>query len=110
MTSEPTSAVRFEEMLIDVISATSLHVDWCPPINCSGIHGYKIRYSIKDNSSYNEVFVTNGISSYTLSGLKPNTEYVISVNAIDENESVLHNCGWGTQRTEEIYGRFCHLF
>ena len=97
--------VRFEEMLIDVINATSLHVDWCPALNCSGIHGYKIHYSVKDNASYNEIFVTPGISSYTISGLKPNTEYVISVNAIDENDIVVHNCGLGTQRTDEIDGR-----
>lgn len=106
MTSpEVTTTVRFEEMLIDVINSTTIHVDWCPPVNCSGIYGYKIRYSIKDNPSYNEIFVTSGISNYTLSGLKPNTEYVISVNAIDDNEIVVQNCGWGSQRTEENDGK-----
>lgn len=87
-----------------MVNPTSIHIDWCPPINCQGIHGYKIRYSIKDNSSYNEIFVTPGTTSYTLTGLKPSTEYVINVNAIDENEHVLQNCGLGTQRTDDVDG------
>ncbi|XP_045156684.2 leucine-rich repeat, immunoglobulin-like domain and transmembrane domain-containing protein 2 isoform X1 [Mercenaria mercenaria] len=96
------AAVRFEEMLIEVINSSTLYVDWCPVLNCDNLYGYKIRYSITDSSSYNEVFVTPGISNYTLTGLKPATEYVICVNAIDDNERVIQQCGLATQKTVEF--------
>ncbi|WAR00715.1 hypothetical protein MAR_025087 [Mya arenaria] len=96
------TSVRFEDMMVDTINATTLHLDWCPLLNCDTLYGYKIRYSIKDHCSYNEIFVTSGISSYTISGLKPNTEYIISVNAVDAEERTVHNCGWGTFRTDDL--------
>ncbi|XP_045156685.2 uncharacterized protein LOC123523112 isoform X2 [Mercenaria mercenaria] len=99
------AAVRFEEMLIEVINSSTLYVDWCPVLNCDNLYGYKIRYSITDSSSYNEVFVTPGISNYTLTGLKPATEYVICVNAIDDNERVIQQCGLATQKTVEFEGK-----
>ncbi|XP_052796280.1 uncharacterized protein LOC128228819 isoform X2 [Mya arenaria] len=98
------TSVRFEDMMVDTINATTLHLDWCPLLNCDTLYGYKIRYSIKDHCSYNEIFVTSGISSYTISGLKPNTEYIISVNAVDAEERTVHNCGWGTFRTDDLDG------
>ena len=98
------AAVRFEDMLIEVINSSTLYVDWCPVLNCDNLYGYKIRYSVKDNSSYNEVFVTPGISNFTITGLKPATEYVISVNAIDDKESVIQQCGLATQKTDEFEG------
>ena len=91
-------------MLIEVINPTTIHVDWCPVINNNDLHGYKIRYATKDNSSYSEIFVTSRISSYTITGLRPNTEYDIRVNAIDEKENVIHQCGWALQRTEDLTG------
>ncbi|XP_060574048.1 uncharacterized protein LOC132731801 isoform X2 [Ruditapes philippinarum] len=96
------AAVRFEEVLIEVINSSTLNVDWCPLLNCDNLYGYKIRYSIKDNTSYNEVFVTPGISNFTITGLKPATEYVVCVNAIDDKESVIQQCGLATQKTDEF--------
>jgi len=98
------TTVRFEDMIVDVINSTTLHVEWCSVVDCVSLSGYKIRYSLKESSSYNEIFVTPGISSYTISGLKPNTEYIINVNAVDVSERVVRNCGWGTFRTEEADG------
>jgi hypothetical protein len=98
------AAVRFEEVLIEVINSSTLNVDWCPLLNCDNLYGYKIRYSIKDNTSYNEVFVTPGISNFTITGLKPATEYVVCVYAIDDKESVIQQCGLATQKTDEFEG------
>ncbi|KAH3841776.1 fibronectin-like [Dreissena polymorpha] len=99
----PTS-VRFEGMLVEIINPTTLTIDWCPVLNSDSLRGYKIRYAMKDMSSYNERFVSPGISNYTITGLRPNTEYVISVYAVDENEAILRNCGFGTHKTDEIEG------
>lgn len=99
-TSQSNVSVRFENMLIDVVNATTLHLDWCPATDCDNIHGYKIRYCMKESPSYNEIFVTPGISNYTISGLKPATEYIICVNAVDDKESIIHHCGTGLQRTD----------
>ena len=96
-------SVRFEGMLVESINPTTLTIDWCPVLNSDSFRGYKVRYAMKDMSSYNEIFVSPGISNYTITGLRPNTEYVISVYAVDENEAILRNCGFGTHKTDEIY-------
>ncbi|KAH3841767.1 hypothetical protein DPMN_115246 [Dreissena polymorpha] len=97
-------SVRFEGMLVESINPTTLTIDWCPVLNSDSFRGYKVRYAMKDMSSYNEIFVSPGISNYTITGLRPNTEYVISVYAVDENEAILRNCGFGTHKTDEIEG------
>lgn len=95
-------------MIVETINSTTLNVDWCPVLNC--VPDYKIRYAMKDISPHNEIFVTPGLSNYTIRGLRPNTEYVISVNAVDENKVIIRNCGFGTHTTEDIDGNiivFC---
>ena len=100
------TTVRFDGIILDVLNSTTIHVDWCP-IHVSTnetLCGYKIRYAALDNSSYNEIFVPHGISSYTITGLRPNTEYDISVNAVDKRENVIQTCGWVRQKTYELEG------
>ncbi|XP_052283501.1 uncharacterized protein LOC127880234 [Dreissena polymorpha] len=96
------TSVRITEMIVEMINPTTLNIDWCPVLKGDSLRGYKIRYAMKDISSYNEIFVTPGISNYTLSGLRPNTEYVISVNAVDENEVIIRNCGFGIHKTDVL--------
>ncbi|KAK3593750.1 hypothetical protein CHS0354_014281 [Potamilus streckersoni] len=96
------AVVTFDRLIVDTINPTTLHLDWAPCNQCLSVSGYKIRYNIKDNASYNEIFVTPGITSYTVSGLKPNTEYDVCVNAMDQHQRVICSCGNVTQRTDPM--------
>ncbi|KAL3865824.1 hypothetical protein ACJMK2_043174 [Sinanodonta woodiana] len=97
-----TAVVKFDRLIVDSINPTTLHLDWAPCSQCLSLSGYKIRYSIKGNPCYNEIFVTQGITSYTVSGLKPNTEYDVCVNAMDQHHTVICSCGNVTQRTDPM--------
>ena len=90
---------------VKVASSTSLNVTWIAPVNTgSAIIDYDVRYRIGSNGDFTSVMHDGTGLTTTLTGLTPNTNYEVQVQAKnDEGYSDWSDSGNGGTNTRGMY-------
>ena len=68
------------ELMIENITDSSIAFSWQPSSDDVGIKGYEIQINFEPVD-----FITDNATTYTVSGLEPNEDYLVCVYAVDEN-------------------------
>ncbi|KAK3593748.1 hypothetical protein CHS0354_014279 [Potamilus streckersoni] len=93
----------FDGLVVETIDQTTILLDWTSCCQDMALKGYIIRCKKMNNSSCNEIFVPPGITSYTITGLEPNTEYKLCIDAVDQCSQVICSSGNMTQTTDPLF-------
>lgn len=84
-TTEDTLTESPTNLLFSDVTTTSFGFSYTAPTKASTIDMYRITYGISGETTTTTVDVSNNVTSRTLTGLTPNTEYEVSVVTNNKN-------------------------
>ncbi|KAL3865830.1 hypothetical protein ACJMK2_043180 [Sinanodonta woodiana] len=93
----------FDGLVVETIDPTTILLDWTPCCQHMTLKGYMVRCNITNNSICKEIFVPPGITSYTLTGLEPSTDYILCIDAVDQHHQIICSSGNMTQTTDPVF-------